>query len=238
MKIYFKCSFKNSKLGYRVSAYDLKTGKQTAIDDDPEKELYKKSACRKIYNYEIGKTMFLAANENGDLFLAVLGLVEGKFDKYVNAIFCDTDADLIYKMFLAFSMDYHQACKILLDCVQRNDEGNIGYNIDETVIQKLVHIAKGQEFGFSITGQPENTLLAFVSEDDVTDYELEIQRLFGNQDFEGYKLDSSGRVSKVFIENVEAELKGGCKRKVLNKKIILTILIILVLIIFVMFFLF
>lgn len=231
MRIYFKCSFKKSRLGYRVSVYDSKTGHQIATDSDLEQEIYKNSICKKIYNYEIGKTIFLATDQNGDMFLAVLGLVEGQFDRYVNAIFCDTDANNIYKLFLTFCSDYENACKTLLDSMQRNDDGDIGYRIDDSMIRKLCHEAENGEPEINIPQQSKEKLIALISEDDTTYYETELKRFFENQDFEKCQLDSSKKVSKEFIKRLNDKVKKEGAVGKFSKIIIFVAIIVLVLLI-------
>lgn len=235
MWLYFTCSFRNSKLGYRMAAYNLKTNLLVSIDEDKENQVGMPPVCSDIFNHEVGRTMLLSTDENGELLFSVLNLIEGNYEKYVNIIFSG-DKSLIYKTFLFFCSNYEKASKIIIDSISKRDDCSLGYEIkDRSILNSLYDQIMCVECGIIFHQLPRKKLVAYISEDCFEDNVLNINEIYQNKDVEKYIMDSSKQIPLSLIEHLNSKLgniSGGSK---LKANLILAILV-LAIIVFIFFF--
>lgn len=211
MRLYFNCSFRNSKLGYTISVYDFHTSTLASIGGDNEDSVPMPYICSDIFNHEVGRTMLLSTDENKKLIFSVLSLIEDNYEKYVNAIFCDDDESLIYRTFLFFCFNYKEANRIMLDSIRRADRDLLGYelksnNVLELLYGRIVNMKCGVT---TFQPLPSRQLIAFISEGCFEDYRLNVKEVYQNNDVEIYQIDASGAVPLDFIEHLNRKLGKG-----------------------------
>ena len=157
MIIYYKCNFKLGK-GYYISSYDT-VGKHQKIILEKDDIIRQNMSNSIAYAFmtQVGRSMYLASDEDGNLFVGVFGLIGGNYDKYVNAVFCDNNKDLMCKVFSYFCNHYSIANQMLLDSVMRNDEVEQGYLVNEEITLDLYNRFIEEENGcICLTKQKRN----------------------------------------------------------------------------------
>lgn len=230
MKIYFKCSFKSSD-GYRTGLYDISSKQLTYISDcKDEYYKYMSEAVAQTLQNQLGRTMCFASDEHDKLFVGVYNLIEGNYDKYVNAVFMDDDRILVSKVFLYFCKNYRKANELLMHSVNRMDNSLLGFLIDENIIDSFIRTIKMESKGSDYKQIRSSTLIAFVSKDKYEDYQLNLADTFDTRymikkdnvsDMESQVFDLSG------FDNVRI-LSVGIYQKRKAKLIAVTVALMLI----------
>jgi len=194
MKIFLKCSFKSSR-GFRIGEYDPQTRKLSFVSekDSVIRERMSKEPA-KLLQIQLGRSMVLAADETGALFTAVLGLVEGDYDKYVNAVFIGETPMETMGIFLYFCRNYQEANQALMDCVFRLPEpkGELEFGVNKIRMASFLESAAGQVYSERIKGLPAPKALAapgprtltpsaayaFITSETYADYRQKLSEIF------------------------------------------------------------
>ena len=184
MVIFFKCSFRSSH-GYKLSSYNVNRQDLIYLS---EKSNSLNGFIPKTIEYtlsnELGRCLVLATDENSSYFLGVLGLVEGNDDKYVNAVFYDSDnPQRIIALYDYFCNNQFIATKKLLNAVLRSN--NVDYSTSELEYtisnEKIRQILSEAELNVStkvIRTCSSNILLSFVTTDEYNDYQIALEEKF------------------------------------------------------------
>lgn len=166
MDIFYRCSFKSSN-GYKMAKYDTASHFLCFIDenDSGDKKGMSDTICDTLYN-ELGRSMILASDEHGKLFLGIYKLIEGDYDKYVNVVFTDDDKGKIFQVFCLFRSKYCMANECLLNTVKRipPDENGLEFSIDEKAMEYLLQEINIIEHNWNMRLR-EKMLYVFVTED-------------------------------------------------------------------------
>lgn len=184
MIIYFKCSFRSSH-GFTMSRYDIENKQLSFLS---EKSSSSDKLIPKTVEYtlshQLGRCLVLATDENGHYFFGIYRLIEGNDDKYVNAVFYDnSDQNRILSLYDYFCNNQYDATKHLVDSVRRIEETsyndtNLEYSIDSHQIDFIVPDAYVNVVNKKTKACSPNTLLAFITTDKYSDYQIILEEIF------------------------------------------------------------
>lgn len=185
MVIFYKCSFRASH-GFRIGKYDTGTG-QLSYVSEKSSELRKAipDAVEYTLSNQLGRCLLLAADENGNCFLGVYGLVEGNDDKYVNAVFYDGENPRhIIALYEYFCSNQKSASVRLLESVQRTSreeyrESLLEFTIRTQIITELLHDALSSCPDKGPAGNTaSNAVFAFITADKYDNHQVVIEDKF------------------------------------------------------------
>lgn len=184
MEIIYKCSFRSSN-GFRIGKYNAET-KQLSYISEKSAEIKKALPDTVAYtlSHELGRCLFLAADENGDCFLGMYRLIEGNDDKYVNAVFYDPDNPrYIAALYEYFCSHQKSASTLLLNSIQRASSGEysqsgLEFTVQPEIIKKLLNDALSSCPEADIKKADPNSVLAFISAYNYYDFQNTIESKF------------------------------------------------------------
>lgn len=227
MKIYFKCSFKASK-GYRTNIYDSLTKELKYVSEcDDEYHKYIPRTIAATLQSQLGRSLCLASEEYGRLFVGIYNLIEGDYDKYVNAVFIDDNRMLISQVFSYFCQNYKEANDRLMHSIIRADNNPSGFIIDEENILSLIESIKNSgKDGNCYEKIKNNELIAFVSRDKYRDYQLNLEDIFSTKYMKSKDniCDETGQIFDVSVFDKKSILSA---RQLKVPKIVVYLIILL-----------
>lgn len=171
MHIFYRCSFKSSN-GYKTADYEYDAGSLIFID---ESHMFRQGKISETIlstlNYALGRSMVLATDELGNYFFGVYNLIEGDYDKYVNAVFTDKNRGKICQLFFLFCSAYQDANRMLLNTVKRipMDSKGLEFSVSKKDLEILMKASSHADSGI-ITVKRKKWLFAFITEENYSDY--------------------------------------------------------------------
>lgn len=171
MHIYYRCSFRSSD-GYKTADYQDDVDQLIPVDGSHT--LSQEKMSKTIYStlcYALGRSMVLASDELGNYFFGVYNLIEGDYDKYVNAVFTDTDREKICRLFVLFCDSYQKANQMLLNTINRipMDQYGLEFSVSKKDLEILIQASNGAASRM-VTKQQKNQLFAFITEEYCSDH--------------------------------------------------------------------
>lgn len=224
MIIYYKCSFRAGH-GFRIGKYDTDIKELRYIS---EKSNEIKKALPEVIEYtlsnQLGHCLMFATDENGNYFFGAYRLIEGNDDKYVNAVFFDSENPTkVFAAYKYFCKNPKRAEKYMLDSIQRTDEQHyqkthLEFQIEEKIIDKLLKNMHTDCLEKEMKKTVPNSLIAFITADQYQDYQVVVEDRFSvDQLFlhESYNVDKEEQIrdyqtvsSRLFKENVLEEVSS------------------------------
>lgn len=184
MIAFLKCSFIASK-GFHISLYDEfdKSLKFISEQDDNQNNLLPTTIKYTLSN-QLGRCLFLASDENGKLFFAVFGLIEGNCEKYVNAVFYEPEnPQRILALYYYFCNNQYSGTRELLKCVSRidvhNDNGlELEYTVDGDMLNSIIQNSDMYYNSKECKSYSPNSVFAFITNYEYVDYQIAIEEKF------------------------------------------------------------
>ncbi len=213
MKIYFKCTFKFG-IGYQIGEYRTETHELTHISERDES--IKQSMSRKIADTlqtQIGRSMLLAVDETGQLFVGIFGLIFGEYVKYVNAVFVGESPRETLQVFLYFCSNYRRANELLLASISRDESpySKTGFTVDASRIQTLLEGSERIRCEVEEFPSSPSTHLVFATRDTFSDHRIDLLYIFKEppilrlehirDDME--QIESTESISEIFVSKTK-----------------------------------
>lgn len=182
MVVFFKCSFRSSH-GFSLSRYDIER-KELSFLSEKSNNLNRSipQTIEYTLSHQLGRCLILATDEDGSYFLGIYRLIEGNDDKYVNAVFYDPgNPRRIIALYNYFCDNQYSATRKLLKAVLRTDDAdstNLEYEISDEKIQGILSDSEMYVSAAEIKTCSSNFLLAFITTDEYTDYQITLVEKF------------------------------------------------------------
>lgn len=203
MIIYYKCSFRAGH-GFKIGKYDTDSKKLSYIS---EKSGEIKKALPERIEYtlsnQLGHCLIFATDENGNYFLGVYRLIEGNDDKYVNAVFFDSEnPQNMVALYKYFCQNSQQVEESILNSIQRADEKYyqetyLEFKVKEEVISNLLENIRKENVKQKIKRVDPDLLLAFITSDQYQDYQITLEDKFSVDKmflYEDYKVNKKEEI--------------------------------------------
>lgn len=183
MIICFKCSFKSSN-GFKIGKYNSKDNTLVYVKESRKdlKEAGIPDAVAFTLKNQIQGTL-LATDEHKKFFFGVYRLIEGDDDKFVSAVFYGEKQESILGLYQLFCKKYEEMNRKIMNCVSRkyidmHNKDELEFQIDDEQLHKLLENAKKETIELSDIVVSPNAILAFITENTLSDYQLTLAEQF------------------------------------------------------------